>query len=365
MDSGFQGDDPIVAAAARFVDRAFDFERRARVVADPEGEGARLWSELGDAGMLGLRAPEDAGGVNATAAQTARVLEAFGSGLMIAPFVPGAVICMEILRGSTTPAAASLIERVALGEARPALAYLEPGRRHADARFGATLGADARISGRKTAAWGAAYADALVIAATDAQGATALALVDPAGPGVEVQGYATYDGGDAAEIVLDGAPAVEILAAGPGAEALLRRALDLGALALAAEAVGVMAQAVDITREYLVTRKQFGRPLSANQALAHRMVEIWCEVDLSRALVARAAHAFDADPEGEGHRMAAAAKAFAAEAGRLVGQECVQMHGAMGVTAEARISHHYKRLVAIDTVCGSVATNLARFAAAA
>ncbi|MEE3101364.1 MAG: acyl-CoA dehydrogenase family protein [Pseudomonadota bacterium] len=363
MDSAFQGQDPIVAAAARFMERGFDFDRRARVVADPDGEGPRLWAELAEAGMLGLRAPEAAGGVDASAAQMAAVLEEFGRGLMTAPVVPAAVMGMEILRGSPAPAAAALIERVVAGEARAAVAWLEPGRRHADAGFAVTLDADGRATGRKTAVWGGARADALILAAADAQGAPALALVDPAGPGATRQGYATYDGGDAAEISLDGAPTIP-LASGPDARELLRRALDLGALALATEAVGAMAQAVEITRDHLVTRRQFGRPLSANQALAHRMVEIWCEVDLTRALVARAARAFDADPGGEGGRMAAAAKAFAAEAGRLVGQECVQMHGAMGVTDAARISHHYKRLVAIDTVCGNVATNLARFAAA-
>ncbi len=370
MDGVSFEDDMLAAAAARYMERGFDFDRRARCISDPTGEGAQVWRELAELGMLGLRAPEADGGVDASAAQIVAAMEAFGRGLLTAPLTPGALVCMEILRGADTPAGNDLIGRIVAGEARAALAYLEPGRRFNDVPEGAALsGGDGplRLSGRKTAAWGAACATDLIVSARDAEGRPALVLVPPSASGVEMRGYATYDGGDAAEVVMDGVEIARenLLAEGGRAQTLLRRGLDLGTLAVSAEAVGAMARALEITQEHITTRRQFGRPLSANQALAHRFAEAWCETELARALVTRAARAFDADPEGEGRRLASAAKCFAAEAGRLVGQECVQMHGAMGVTAEAPISHYYKRLTAIDSVYGNASLHADRFARSA
>jgi alkylation response protein AidB-like acyl-CoA dehydrogenase len=121
--------------------------------------------------------------------------------------------------------------------------------------------------------------------------------------------------------------------------------------ALAAEAVGVMADTLDLTTEYLKTRNQFGVAIGSFQALQHRAVDMLMHVELSRSMATLAALSLDRDPE-ERRRNIAAAKIQVGKAGRLVGQEAVQLHGAIGVTAEYKVGHAFKRLTAIDALFG-------------
>lgn len=367
MDSGFiDDDDMLFAAVSRFVEGDFDFRQRAACIANENGEAADIWQSLADLGALGVCAPEELGGINATPSQIVRVMEAFGRGLLTEPFVPTALVCASILRSSRSDDNAALLGAIAEGRARPTLAYLEPGRRFAADARATTLSNDSEgltLTGRKSVVWGASRADAFVVSATTSDGASVLVFVQKAGEGVEVQAYQTYDGCEAGEVTFTAAPIAPeaVIASGADAESLLACALDLAALAVGAEALGVMEKAIEMTLDHLRTRTQFGKPLSANQALTHRMADAWSEKELARALVVRAAREFDAAAPNERVRIIAAMKHQVGEAGRLVGQECVQMHGALGVSAEAPISHYYRRLIAIDTLYGNASVQIERF----
>ena len=121
--------------------------------------------------------------------------------------------------------------------------------------------------------------------------------------------------------------------------------------ALAAEAVGAMADTLDLTTDYLKTRQQFGVSIGSFQALQHRAVDMLIQLELSRSMATLAALSLTAEPE-ERRRNIAAAKVQIGRAGRFIGQQAVQMHGAIGITAEYKVGHAFKRLTAIDALFG-------------
>ena len=144
----------------------------------------------------------------------------------------------------------------------------------------------------------------------------------------------------------------------PQIEAVVDRALA----ALGSEAVGIMQIMFDMTLEYTKVRKQFGRPLSANQVIRHRLADMAMHCDEARSIALRAAVMADAEPIARG-RAASGAKAKIGKSARFVAEQSVQLHGAMGVTEELDIGSYFKRLLAFDTLFGGSAHHYRRHAA--
>jgi alkylation response protein AidB-like acyl-CoA dehydrogenase len=190
-----------------------------------------------------------------------------------------------------------------------------------------------------------------------------LFLVERGTPGVSLYSYPTQSGGRAADLRLDavilGADAL-IGAPGNGL-AIVERAVDTGAAALCAEAVGIIEALNEATLNYLKTRKQFGVPIGKFQALQHRMADMFIAAEQSRSMAINAAVYADAEDAAVCRRAVSGAKAYIGRAARLVGQEAVQMHGAMGVVDDVIISHYFKRLAMIDMSLGDADHHLARF----
>ena len=133
-------------------------------------------------------------------------------------------------------------------------------------------------------------------------------------------------------------------------------------IALGAEACGAMAAVVEQTQEYLKTRQQFGVPLSKFQVLQHRLVEMFNEQAMSRAVVYRAAATLGSADPATRAKSAAAAKAQIGKSGKFVGQQAVQLHGGMGMTDELPVGHYFKRLSMIDITFGNAEYHRRRFA---
>src|SRR5204862_1310946 len=144
----------------------------------------------------------------------------------------------------------------------------------------------------------------------------------------------------------------------PAIEAVIDRAMA----ALGAEAVGIMQTLLDQTLEYTKIRKQFGRPLSANQVIRHRLADMAMQCDEARSMALRAALMADTEPVARG-RAASGAKAKIGKCARFVAEQSVQLHGGMGVTEELDIGLYFKRLLAFETLFGGSAYHYRRHAA--
>ena len=153
-------------------------------------------------------------------------------------------------------------------------------------------------------------------------------------------------GSRAADIHLRGVRVGKDNLLGPegGAGPVLERVIDQAIAAVASEAVGAMASLVDMTLDYLKTRQQFGKPIGTNQALQHRMVDMYIALDEARSMALYGALMLREPDELLRRRALSATKIEIDRTARRVGQEAVQLHGAMGVTEELSVGHYFKRL---------------------
>ncbi|MFD1952444.1 acyl-CoA dehydrogenase family protein [Sphingomonas arantia] len=350
MDFSFSDDQRLLReTVARFVADRYGFEDRTRMMAMPGGRDPAIWSEMAELGLLGLPFAEADGGFGGGGTETMILMEEFGRGLVVEPYLSAIVLAGALLQdAATAEQRAARVERIVTGDLRLAVAFAEPrGPRYTvDARE--TVAVGDRLTGEKIAVLGGDQAQELIVSARTSEGSTALFFVDPASAGVTIRGEAGYDGSRVATVTLHDVAAERI--PGDGA-AHLSRAIEAANAALCAEAVGAMAAALDLTTEYLKTRKQFGVPIAAFQALQHRAVDMLMQLELARSMAILAAASLDR-PAAERTANIAAAKAHVARASRFVGQQAVQLHGGIGITAEYKVGHIFKRLTAIETLFG-------------
>jgi hypothetical protein len=196
----------------------------------------------------------------------------------------------------------------------------------------------------------------------DGEAGITLFLVPRDTAGVSVRGYRKIDGGRAAEVTFDNVTLGDdaVLGSADQGFATLEYAVSCGVLALCAEAVGAMDIAKDYTLEYLRTRKQFGVPIGSFQALQHRMADMLLEIEQARSAVINAAAALDGERKTR-ERAVSAAKYSIGRIGTLVAEECIQLHGGIGMTWELPLAHYAKRLVMIDHQLGDEDHHLERF----
>lgn len=322
------------------------------------------WDDFARMGWLGLPLPEAAGGSGGGMADVLVLARAFGRSLANEPYLASVVLGgMAVLAGGNAAQRARILPRLAEGTLRLALGFAEPHDGH-DALAVATRAARQadggfRLTGHKAVVLGAPGAALLIVTARGDAGLS-LFLIEPSRPGVRLRGYATIDGRDAAEVLLDDVAATpgDLLGADGAGAAVLEQAVQAGTVAAAGEMVGAMEGAIAATIAHLNTRETFGRKLASYQALRHRLADIFVLKEEAAALAELAARAFDQAEGAERIAAIAAAKAYAGEAGRKVAEEAVQMHGAIAIADECTVGHYLRRIIALDRMFGDVDAQL-------
>ncbi|WP_322095052.1 acyl-CoA dehydrogenase family protein [Paraburkholderia bannensis] len=351
----------------------YTFEARRRAVLSDAGWRREVWQTLGrDLGVLGVAVPERAGGFGGGAVETMIVMEELGAVLFVEPFLETCVMAAGALARIGGEVADEALARIATGDAVFACGWEEAAtgaslarietraRRHAQGGW--------RLDGAKQVVMAAPWATQLLVAArtSGARGDDAgisLFLVDKHGRGVATRDYATIDGRWASDLVFDGVDvsAHALLGEEGGALALLEAVRDATIAAVCAEGVGVLKKLLGDTVDYTRERKQFGQPIARFQALQHRMVDMYLQVELAQSAMYLAALSLD-EPAAQRQRATSAAKVSVSKACRFVGQNAVQLHGAMGMTDELALGHYFKRATVIESAFGGVDHHLARHA---
>jgi alkylation response protein AidB-like acyl-CoA dehydrogenase len=300
-------------------DPAVDSERRRQVTAEDPGFDEKLWSRLAEMGLLGLPFAESDGGMGAGPLEVALVCEEIGRVLAPEPYVASVVLAGGLVAElGTDEQRAELLGGLASGE--HLLAFAE----------GET--AEPVIQG--------ARADTIVWQVGD----EVFVSARPEG----VTSYRTYDGGRAARLEFDRDAATPLGSGGAASDAIaLVRAR--AQIAACNEALGAMDSALRMTTSYLTTRQQFGVTLNRFQALTFRAADLYTALELTRSIVTWATMVAAENDDARAIRTAAArAKLQTAHAGRLIGQEAIQLHGGIGMTAEYAVGHYTSRLTAIN-----------------
>lgn len=360
-------------SADRFIANEYGFDARQKLAASDDGFSRKHWASFAELGWLAMPLPEAHGGLGGGGVETAVLMEAFGRGLVLEPYLATVVLGAGLVADAGNAGQKDdILPAVAEGRMLLALAHGERQARYDlfdVAAVAEKKGGGYHLSGDKAVVWHGGAADRLIVSARtagkprDAEGIT-LFLVDPKAKGVAVRAYPTNDGQRAAEIRLDGVAvdADDVLGPVGGALPLLESAFDRALIAASAEAVGAMEALVAQTQEYLKTRKQFGVPLSKFQVLQHRLVEMYNEHQTARALVYRAAAALNGSDARTRAPAAAAARAYCAKAAKFVAEGAVQLHGGMGMTWELPVGHYFKRIAMIDALLGGAEHHRERFA---
>ncbi|ESS13305.1 MAG: acyl-CoA dehydrogenase family protein [Burkholderiales bacterium] len=336
-------------AVGRWADKAYTFDRRTRT-AQAGGFSKVAYQEMAELGLAGLMTNADFDGMDMGPTEAMVALEKLGSALVLEPIAHTWIA--SVLLDTFAPAAlkAAWLPQLASGEVFMALATQEKRARYRLDVCAATatpLGDGHAITGSKHVVAGASYASALLVNAS-IDGVQALFLVASDAQGLRVEGYATQDGGSAGEVYLDNTPATLVSTDGLAAMQLAR---DMGIACLCAEGVGVMEKTLTMTTDYMNTRKQFGVEIAKFQALRHRVADVKMQLELARSMSYYATLKLGA-PAAERSQAMSRAKVQLGNSMRFVGQECIQLHGGIGVTDEYAVSHYFKRLTQMEMSCG-------------
>jgi hypothetical protein len=348
-------------SADKFLHERYDYRTVQKIASSDTGWNREIWAEFAKLGWLGLPfAPED-GGNGGGAVELAILMEAFGRHLVVEPYLASVVLGGGLVArlGSATERAALLLPLI---EGRQLLAFA-----HEDE--GAATSAERRrdgyvLQGAEKVMLGGAAADMLLVSAALADGRTAIFVVPREARGLTLRPYRMIDGGRAADLTLAGVavPASALLGGNENAGAAVENVITRAVAALSADAVGAIAVMVKATVDYSKTRVQFGQPIANFQALQHRMVRMKIKEEEARAASLLATLTLDG-PASARQRAVSGAKAKIGRCARLVHQEAIQLHGAIGTTSELALGAYAKRLIAYEILFGSTREHLRRYGA--
>ena len=357
----------------RFVADNYSLEARVKITDAEPGFSKDHWKSFADLGWLGLPFAEADGGFGGGPIETMLLMESFGRGLVVEPYLASIVLGGGALkRGASAALKAQILPGVIEGSKQLALGYAEEQARfdlHDVVTSAKADGDGFVLNGTKSVVQNAATADYIVVSARTSGGqidknGISLFLIDAKAPGVERDNYPTVDGLRASEVKLTNVRVGKDRLIGELGKgfAILNAVANDGILALAAEAVGAMEVLYKDTVDYTQQRNQFGHPLSEFQVLQHRMVEMFMEYEQTKSLLYRATLEATQGAESA-QRTIHALKHLVGRAGLFVGENAVQLHGGMGMTEELRIGHYFKRLLVIDAQFGNADHHLQQFAA--
>jgi len=373
MDLSFSDDQKqIKDSVDRFVREKYAFDTRRKIAGTDQGWSAENWAQFAELGWLGMAFKEEDGGFGGGPVETMILMEAFGTGLVLEPYLQTVVIGGGLLAQAGNAAQKSaLLAPMIEGKKHFALAYLERQSRYnlADVAMKAVReGSGWSLSGHKGVVYNAATADTIFVVARTSggqrdEGGLTIFAVDGKAKGLSRRDYPTQDAHRASELTFDKVAVTrdDVVGQVDGGFALLEDTIDRAIVAACSEAVGCMDAINAATLEYIKTRKQFGVPIGKFQVLQHRMVDCFTNAQEARSMTLMATLKIGDSDAVTRRKAASGAKVQIGKSGKFCGQSAVQMHGGMGVTDELSVSHYFKRLTMIDSTYGNQQHHLTRY----
>jgi len=350
-------------AVRRFVEK--EYVQSGQDDSDQEpGYPLSRWQALADMGLLGLLVPPAHGGLGKDMTDVFVVMRALGQGLIREPYIGTALVAASMVaRGGTDAQKSAWLLGIAEGSLTFALATEDydrtPGPSGLEMR-------DGRLYGHKSAVLCGDSADWLIVPVSsrspDDTG-TRVFCIDARAPDVSHVRYTNIDGQRSAEITFDGVPvdAANELCSGGHPASLLEWGLDIGRMALCAEAVGALETLLQQTLEHLATRQQFGQNLGRFQVLQHRAVDMMVSVELAHSVALMAAAGIESGDDDTRRRYVSTCKAQMGRYIRHVCEQAIQTFGGMGMTREFEPTRYVRRLLAISMTWGNTEFHIDRY----
>jgi alkylation response protein AidB-like acyl-CoA dehydrogenase len=355
----------------QFIQKEYDWETRQSLSNSDLGFGQENWRKFAELGWLGISVSEDSGGFGGSAIESMLIMEAFGKGLVVEPFLETMIMSGGIIDDHGTVEQKSvLLEPAIAGDMQLALAYAEPQSRFNLSDVVTEAKADGEnfiLNGYKSVVMNGPSANKIIISARtsgsqlDENGIT-LFVIDSEASGLNKTNYKTVDGRRASDLTIENVSVSQddIVGELDLGYKILDSAIDKAILAISAEAVGAMEVLYKATVEYTKTREQFGTAIGKFQVLQHRMVDMFMEYEQCKSLLYMATMKHE---EGavDSKKAISGLKYQVGKAGKFIGQQAVQLHGGMGVTDELNVGHYFKRLTTVGTIFGNTDYHLKKY----
>ncbi len=332
--------------------------------AHKDGFVPERWRAMAEMGWLGLLVPEDLGGVGLGASDLSAFHQEIGRAALGDPLIEVTTLAMQALAlGSNLELSTALLPDLIEGATLATFVW----QSRPDAMTAIDVELQAQVDGDSWVLSGHARfvplgqcADGAVVAAKSAEGVMLFWVDTLPDPGdIAPQS----DRGTLSALHFDSVrvPADKVIADTRDGARLLDVVLDTARLAASAQLLGAMEHAFMITLEYLKTREQFGRPLAAFQALQHRIVDLFVQIEIARSALMRAELAFEHTASAARASMVSAAKSRCSDAAMRVTREAIQLHGAIGYTDEHDLSRYVKRTLVLASRYGTARAHRTRW----
>ena len=354
-----------------FVRDNYDWEKRCTIVKTEEGWKQENWFKFAELGLLGVPFSEDHGGLGGSPTDLMIVMEQFGKGLVVEPYLPSVILAGGLITNlGSKEQVDHIVPNIISGEQRYVFAYAEHQSRFDlfDVKTSAVKdGDDYIINGLKSVVFGAGAATHIIIAARTSgdqrskKGIT-LFITEVGSEGITLQNYPTIDEYRAAEVIIENLKISKDSILGKVDEAYdaIEEEIDKSTIAACSEALGVLEILKDATTDYCKNRKQFGQPISKNQVIQFRLVDMMMEYEQAKSILYMAITSDLSNPD-ERRKAVSALKSRMGQAIKFVGENAIQLHGGMGMTEEYMISHYFKRATMIGVLFGNVDYHMKRF----
>jgi len=353
MNFGFTEEQEILRREVRkFLDENAPLEEVRRQVETSEGFARDLWNRMAGLGWIGLTVPEAFGGAGMGLVTLVVVLEEMGRSLFPSPLLSQVLAARAIERAGDEAQKSRLLPSLGDGSRIATIALLEQSDRYDPA--GTALLAEVEgdtdvLRGRKCFVPHGGAADAFVVVyrttAGDGAAGISLAVVEKGAAGVTVEEPPVVDATKRfATLTLDGVrvDGSDRLGARGEGWTTVAGVIEIGAMLVAAEAIGSAEGGLRLTTDYARERLQFGSPIGRFQGVKHPLAEMYVDIESFKSLVYYAAWALD-QGAADASLAVSRAKAYASEVLPRFGLEGVELHGGIGYTWEYDIQLYLKR----------------------
>ncbi|MDH1334664.1 acyl-CoA dehydrogenase [Comamonas thiooxydans] len=328
------------------------------------------WGEFANFGLLALTVDESRGGIQDDPIAVHAIMEHFGRHLVLEPYVATVVQAASLLAATGTEQLASeLLALVLAGDCQIAMAHAEEQTDyslHNVSTRAEVLEQGWVLDGHKVGVRHAQHADMwLVLARTRGSAlqtdGLSLFMVRPQTSGIRVRSYFNIDGSPASDIWFDRVqlPKSSLLGELHLAWPLFEHICARANAALCAESVGIMSAVLEATLGYVRERKQFGSSIGSFQAIQHRLVDMYMQLEKSRSLSQKASAMLRSE---DFLAAVSAAKAMCCQAARFICQSAIQLHGGIGMTDELALGKFVKRLLVLSHTLGDEQHHVQQFA---
>jgi alkylation response protein AidB-like acyl-CoA dehydrogenase len=344
-------------SARDFLSRECSSELVRKMAADEKGVDPEIWEKMAELGWMGINIPPEYGGGGFDFMDLVILLQQMGYYALPGPFFASVVLGgMAILEAGSEEQKKRLLPEIAEGTKKFTMAWMEAGSGYAPQNFGtraAEKGEQYVLSGSKRFVPDARAADCIIcFAQQEGHDGVSAFVVDADSPGVQVNELVCFSGEKLDEVVFDGVeiPTENMLGEPGKGGVLLERILSLAAVGKCAEMSGGARMVMNLAVPYAKTRKQFGRPVGAFQAIQHHLADMLTYADTMEFMTLKAAWLISAGFSAD--REVSICKAWASDSYKKLVRLGHQVIGGMGFMEEYDLQLYFKRAKTAEVLFG-------------